>query len=121
MGLVVWGCVAVMPATSPAPPPNPAVTAPVPDEVKAEATDLLGAAIWKQEEGQLGIATDLGRQSLAKWPDNPQAKQFLGTVVPLATAAQQAAPSYRHRRTVFRRVPLTYHRLACQHFSGSAF
>ncbi len=68
-----------------------APTPDVPDEAKAEAVDLLGAATYKRQEGELGLALELTRQALGKWPGYADAQSFQATVVPEATAAARVA------------------------------
>lgn len=98
LGMCVGGRSSDRPSAQPTPgraaqPAAAQPTAPsgVLEAVKAEAVDLLGAAVSKREEGQLGIALELGRQALGKWADYPDARSFVATVQPQATAAAQQA------------------------------
>jgi hypothetical protein len=75
------------PAAAPAAPAAPAV----PEPAKAEAVDLLGAAIAERQAGKLGIAWELGRQALAQWPDYADAKTFVAEVEAQRQAEQKAA------------------------------
>src|SRR5262245_50372378 len=61
--------------TAPAAAPDPAV-----EEAKAEAVRLLGAAGAARQRGDLGVAWELGRQAVAKWPAYAEAKQFVTEV-----------------------------------------
>lgn len=63
----------------------------VSEDSKAEAVELLAQAIYKREEGQLGIALDLTKQALAKWPTYEDARTFLAEVAPQATAAARSS------------------------------
>lgn len=72
------------------PPPAPAQSG-VPEESRAEAVTLLGAATYKVEEGELGLALELARQAARKWPDYQGARSFYATVAPQATATIAAA------------------------------
>jgi hypothetical protein len=67
-----------------------ASTAAVTEETKAEAVELLGQAVYKGEEGELGLALELTKQALSKWPDYSDAKQFSAELAASATA--QAGP-----------------------------
>ncbi len=85
--LLIWASVtllAVIAVRSTAAPR--AESALVPEEAKAEAVELLGAAVYKREEGELGLALELANQARAKWPDSPDARSFQATVIPAATA-----------------------------------
>ena len=73
------------PASAPAPMPD------VPEATKAEAVDLLGAAAYQRQAGELGLALELGGQALGKWPDYDEARAFLAEVSPQATASAQQA------------------------------
>ena len=65
-------------------------TAVIAEEAKAEAVDLLAQAIYKREEGQLGLALELVRQAEAKWPGYAEAGQFRAEAAPEATGTAQA-------------------------------
>lgn len=65
--------------------------APLVEAARAEAVELLGQAVAQREAGQLGLALELGRQALGKAPDSAEARSFVATVQPQATAAQRDA------------------------------
>jgi hypothetical protein len=93
--LSMWAGAGRQPVTSPASPPAAAPVQQgqsgsalaVSDQAKAEAVELLGAAVSQRQAGDLGLALELGRQALGKWPDYPEAKAFMAEVAPQATAA----------------------------------
>jgi hypothetical protein len=65
--------------------------APLAEAARAEAAELLGQANAQREAGQAGLALELGRQALGKAPDSGEARSFLATAQPQATAAQRTA------------------------------
>src|SRR3954471_12737669 len=69
----------------------PTATPVVSEQAQAEAMALLGAATQQRAAGQLDAALELSGQSLGKWPQYDAAQRFVLTVVPQATAVQQAA------------------------------
>jgi hypothetical protein len=77
--------------------PRPAAAAaavpadPTPDEARAEAVRLLGAAGSARTAGDLGIAWELGRQAAAKWPAYAEAQQFVTDVEAQRKTADDAA------------------------------
>jgi hypothetical protein len=46
---------------------------------------LLGQATYQREAGELGIAIELGRQALGRWPGYRDAERFLSETTPQAT------------------------------------
>ena len=58
---------------------------------RVEAVELLGQALYKREEGNYGLAIELGRQAQAKSPDFAEASSFMAEVAPQATAVQATA------------------------------
>jgi hypothetical protein len=71
--------------------PPPAPVDPTPDQAKAAAVDLLGAAGSARAAGDLGVAWELGRQAAAKWPAYTEAQQFVKDVEAQKKAAEEAA------------------------------
>jgi hypothetical protein len=68
----------------------PTATPVVSEQAQAEAVALLGAASQQRAAGQLGAALASSDQALGKWPQYDAAQRFVLTVVPQATAVQQA-------------------------------
>jgi hypothetical protein len=64
---------------------------PTSEDAKAEAVRLLGAAGSARAAGDLGIAWELGRQAVAKWPAYTEAQQFVADVATQKQAAEDAA------------------------------
>src|SRR5215831_3040491 len=87
---------AIAPAPLAAPPAAPVDA--TPEEAKAEAVRLLGAAGSARAAGDLGIAWELGRQAAAKWPAYAEAQQFVKDVAAQKQAAEAAAQAEAARR-----------------------
>jgi hypothetical protein len=79
------------PAVAPIPAPAPAPVADPAAQARAEAVDLLGAAGSARQAGDLGIAWELGRQAVAKWPEYAEAQAFVKEVEAQKRAAESAA------------------------------
>lgn len=60
-------------------------------EDQAQAVDLLGAALYQREAGELGLALELGRQALALWPGYEDARRVVQDIAPQATAQARDA------------------------------
>lgn len=86
----------VQPTARPAQPtatraPAATATPAVSEEAKARAVELLGSAVSKKQEGELGIAIELTNQALGTWKDYPDAKAFQAELIPQATAQAKEA------------------------------